>query len=326
MTGAARKAPAMKALVIAGPTCSGKSALALDLARRIDGTIVNADSMQVYAELRIVTARPTPEDEALAPHVLYGVRPASQAGTVAWWRQAALAAMQAAHEAGSTPILCGGTGLYLASLHEGLADIPDPGPQARDQARALLAAIGPAALHERLSGVDPATAARLRPTDSQRLARAWEVWCGTGTGLAEWRARQVRPEPAWDLMAILLDPPRAELRQAIAGRFEAMVEQGAVEEVGALLQQGLDPALPAMRAHGVPELSAYLRGDIALPEAIHRASLATGQYTKRQATWFAHRLIAAETSTHRFIARYPTQKKLLESITALIMPFICPHG
>jgi tRNA dimethylallyltransferase len=326
MTGSPRKAPARKAIVVAGPTCSGKSALALDLAARIGGTIVNADSMQVYADLRIVTARPTRADEALIPHMLYGVRPASHAGTVAWWRQAALAAMQAAHDAGRTPILCGGTGLYLAALNEGLAEIPDPGPYAREQARSLLASIGAAELHAKLSAVDPATAAQLRPTDGQRLARAWEVWAGTGTGLAEWRARQTRPNPEWDLIVILLDPPRADLRQAIAGRFKAMVDQGAVAEIQALLAQELDPALPAMRAHGVPELAAYLRREITLPNAIQRATLATGQYTKRQATWFRHRLIADETSMHRFIARYASQKQLLENITTLIMPFICTQG
>ncbi len=164
------------ALIVAGPTASGKSALALALAHRLNGTIINADAMQVYRELRMLTARPTQQDEAQIPHRLYGVQSAAEPGSVAWWREAALAEMAAALEAGRLPILTGGSGLYFASLTEGLADIPDPGPAARAEARALLKELGPAALHGRLAEVDPATAARLRPTDSQRIARAWEVW------------------------------------------------------------------------------------------------------------------------------------------------------
>ena len=293
-----------RALLVAGPTCSGKSALAVAAARRLGGTIVNADSMQLYAELRVLTARPTPEDEAAAPHALYGVLPAARAGTVAWWRQAALAAMEEAHAQGRLPILCGGTGLYLAALSQGLAEIPDPGADARAEARDLLQTIGPDALHARLAWADPATAASLRPTDGQRLARAWEVWRGTGTGLSAWQSRHTAPAFDWDLHAVILDPPRAELRAAISARFDAMLNRGALDEVRVLMDQGLDPALPAMRAHGVPELSAYLRGEVTLATAAQRAVLATGQYTKRQATWFRHRRIAADTATHRFIARF----------------------
>ena len=315
-----------RALVVAGPTCGGKSALALVVAQHLGGTVINADSMQLYAELRVLTARPTPAEEALAPHALYGVLPAARAGTVAWWRQAALAAMQDAHAQGRLPILCGGTGLYLAALSHGLADIPDPGAPARAEARDLLHAIGPAALHARLAQADPATAATLRPTDGQRLARAWEVWRGTGTGLSAWQARQPAPDFAWDLHAIILDPPRAELRAAIAARFRAMLDQGALEEVGALLAQGLDPALPAMRAHGVPELAAHLRGEITLANAIQRAILATGQYTKRQATWFRHRRIAADTATHRFVARYSSETQDYESFLGSNLPDILQRG
>ncbi len=190
------------------------------------------------------------------------------------------------------PILCGGSGLYLAALTEGIADIPDPGEAARAEARRRLAEQGPAALHAALAAVDPATAARLRPSDSQRIARAWEVWAGTGRGLAAWQAERGTPAP-WRFAAILLDPPRAALREAIARRFAAMIAQGAVAEVAALLALGLDPALPAMRAHGVPELAAHLRGEITLAEAQRRAELVTGQYTKRQATWFRHHALAA---------------------------------
>ena len=315
-----------QALVVAGPTCSGKSGLALAVARRLGGTVVNADSMQLYAELRVLTARPTPAEEALAPHALYGVLPAARAGTVAWWRQAALAALDETHAQGRLPILCGGTGLYLAALSQGLADIPDPGAPARAEARDLLHSIGPAALHARLAQADPATAATLRPTDGQRLARAWEVWRGTGTGLSTWQSRQPAPDFAWDLHAIILDPPRAELRAAIAARFRAMLDQGALDEVRVLLAQGLDPALPAMRAHGVPELAAHLRGEVTLADAAQRAILATGQYTKRQATWFRHRRIAADTATHRFVAPYSCQTQDYESFLRSNLPDILQRG
>jgi len=312
-----------RALAVAGPTCSGKSALAMDLAERIGGTVINADSMQVYAELRVLTARPTPTDEARVPHALYGVRPAAEAGSVAWWRQAALAVMEDAHADGRVPILCGGTGLYLASVTAGLADIPEPGAPARTEARGLLAQHGAAWLHARLAAEDAQTAAGLSPADGQRVARAWEVWRGTGVGLAAWRARAAARRPEWEVHAILLDPPRADLRAAIAQRFVGMVEQGAVAEARALLALGLDPALPTMRAHGVPELARYLGGEIGLMEAQRLASVATGQYTKRQATWFRHRAIAAETETHRFIARYSGQAQLLESVEALNIPVMC---
>ena len=299
-------------MIVAGPTASGKSALALALARALGGTVINADSMQVYAELRVLTARPGEAEAALAPHRLYGVRPAAQPGSAAWWRGAALAAMDAARAAGSPPILCGGTGMYFAALTGGLSDIPDPGPAARAEARALLAGHGPAGLHARLALADPETAATLRPSDSQRLARAWEVLAGTGRGMASWRAHRQAPA-AWRFSAILLDPPRAALRAAIAARFAAMLRDGALEEVRGLLEAGLDPALPAMRAHGVAELSAYLRGEIALPAAQRAAELATGQYTRRQATWFRHRPLAAPARTHTIHARITDRAQFSES-------------
>jgi tRNA dimethylallyltransferase len=313
------------ALIVAGPTASGKSALALALAERLNGAIINADAMQCYRELRILTARPTPEDEARVPHKLYGVRPASEPGSVASWRNAALAEIAAAHAAGRVPILTGGSGMYFASLTDGLAEIPNPGPAARTEARALLKEIGPAALHARLEAADPTTAAQLRPTDSQRVARAWEVWRGTGTGLAEWKRRTGPPAPV-RFAAILLDPPRAELRAAIADRFDAMLRQGALEEVRALLALDLDPALPAMRAHGVPELSAHLRGEIALDEARRRIELATGQYTKRQATWFRHHELAVPPHLHTIHARIAGPEQLSESINPEFWAFIESMG
>jgi tRNA dimethylallyltransferase len=313
------------ALIVAGPTASGKSALALELAERLGGIIINADAMQMYRELRILTARPTPEDEARVPHALYGVRPAAELGSVASWREAALVEMAAARAAGRLPILTGGSGLYYASLTEGIADIPDPGSAARTEARALLKEIGPAALHARLAERDPATTARLRPTDSQRVARAWEVWRGTGTGLTAWQARTAQPAP-WRFAAILLDPPRVELRAAIALRFEAMLRHGALQEVQALLGLRLDPALPAMRAHGVPELAAHLRGEISLEEAARRVELVTGQYTKRQATWFRHHSLAEPAYTYMIHARLTTPAQFSERNYPRLLAFIETRG
>ncbi|GBQ65808.1 tRNA isopentenyltransferase [Ameyamaea chiangmaiensis NBRC 103196] len=292
------------AILLAGPTCSGKSALALDLATRIGGTVINTDSMQVYRELSVLTARPDAAELAQAPHRLYGVLPARETGSVAWWRAQALHAMDEAWTTGRVPILCGGTGLYFRALTDGLAEVPDPGADARAEARSLVEALGPAALLERLAAVDPDTAAGLRPTDPQRVARAWEVWRGTGRGLAAWRRQPGLAAAPGRRVALRLDPPRDVLRAAIAARFDHMVARGALEEVRALLALDLDPALPAMRAHGVPELAAVLRGERSLPDAAAAAIAATGRYTKRQATWFAHHPLAAPSATmllpHRF--------------------------
>lgn len=310
------------AILVAGPTASGKSALALTLAERLGGVVINADSMQVYRELRIVTARPDDADLARAPHALYGVRPAAEAGTVAWWREAALAAMQAARAAGRVPILCGGTGMYFAALTEGLAAIPPVPAPAREEARRLLAAEGPAALHARLAALDPATAARLRPSDSQRIARAYEVVTGTGQGLSAWLAAGGTGPAPWRFAAIRLDPPREALRAAIAARWQAMLAAGAIEEVRALGAQGLDPALPAMRAHGVPELLAHLAGRMTLEAASARAVLVTGQYTKRQATWFRHHALAEAGNEQILLSRWEESAQYSASLLEYCAAFV----
>ncbi len=308
------------ALLVAGPTASGKSALALALASRLGGCVVNADSMQVYAGLRVLTARPTAAEEAAVPHALYGVRPPGEAASVAWWREAALAEMARVRAAGLLPILCGGTGLYFHALTRGLSAMPEVPPEARQEARALLAAEGPAALHARL---DPETAAGLRPSDSQRLARAWEVWLATGRGLAQWQREAPGTGPApWRFRALLLEPARDALRASIGARFAGMLAGGALEEVRALAAQGLDPALPAMRAHGVPELLAFLRGEMSLPAAERQAVLHTGQYTKRQATWFRHHALADAPDTHSIHARFSGFEQLSESDRAEIFAFV----
>ncbi|GAN55739.1 tRNA (adenosine(37)-N6)-dimethylallyltransferase MiaA [Tanticharoenia sakaeratensis] len=310
------------ALIVAGPTCSGKSALALELAERLEGTVINADSMQVYADLRVITARPPEADLRRAPHRLYGVLDAAETGSVAWWRKAALAALDEARAAGRVPIFCGGTGLYLRALTQGLADIPDPGADARIEARALLEAEGAPALHARLTAVDPQTAATLNPADGQRIARAWEVWRGTGRGLLEWRRINALPPAPGRFATIRLDPPRDVLREAIAARFAAMLAAGAEVEVARLALRELDPALPAMRAHGVPELLAARQGAISLAEAEDQAVLATGRYTKRQATWFRHQALTPPALTEVIPARWEGAAQLMQSYRAKIETFI----
>jgi tRNA dimethylallyltransferase len=309
-------------IVVAGPTAAGKSALALALARRWGGAVINADAMQCYRELRVLTARPTQADEAAAPHLLYGVRAAAEPANAAWWRGAALAAMAGAE----LPILCGGTGMYLSALLRGIAEIPEPGEAARAEARGLLAELGPAGLHERLMAVDAQTASRLQPGDSQRLARAWEVWRGTGHGLAYWQARPAEPLRGWRVKLVLLDPDRAALRAAIEARFTAMLAAGAVEEVRGLLALNLDPALPLMRAHGVPELSAHLRGEMSLQEAGRRAVLATHQYTKRQGTWFRHQKLVKDAAMHIIQPKIGGSAQDLERFIAGIDNFINDPG
>ena len=312
------------AVVVAGPTTSGKSALALALAQRLDGVVINADSMQVYRELRVLTARPTPADEALAPHRLYGVRAAAEPANAAWWRERALAEMGEAVAAGKLPILCGGTGLYFLSLTRGLSDVPVVPDWARGEARARLAALGPVALHERLARSDPATAAKLRPTDGQRVARAFEVLIGTGRGLAAWHLGGLDQAP-WRFAAVLLRPPRHELREAAAARFDAMLRDGALDEVRALADRGLDPALPAMRAHGVPELVAHLAGRLGLAEARDRAVAHTRQYIKRQNTWFKHHTLTAPDSVRHIDARFLGEEQFSESLLAEILAFVQPR-
>jgi len=216
--------------------------------------------------------------------------------------------------------------MYLSSLLNGLADIPGPGEAARTEARALLAEIGPAALHERLMEVDPETGTKIRPSDSQRLARAYEVWRGTGQGLAHWQSQPTQKLTGWTPRLILLDPSRDELKGAIATRFHTMLAENALAEVAALMALNLDPALPLLRAHGVPELCAHLRGEISLPDAAARAILATHQYTKRQATWFRHQHLVSTSAMHTIHARIASKTQLSESLLMDMTNFIYSQG
>ncbi|MEE3500663.1 tRNA (adenosine(37)-N6)-dimethylallyltransferase MiaA [Acidiphilium acidophilum] len=314
--------PARPLLIVAGPTASGKSALALTLATRLGGTIINADAMQCYAEWRIITARPSPADEAAAPHRLYGVRTLEQPVDAAWWRTAAIAELQAA----TLPILCGGTGMYLSSLIHGIAAIPAIPPEARAEARARLAAEGPDRLHAWLTENDPATALKLRPTDSQRLARAAEILLATGHGLAYFHARPRETLTTHRPCLILLDPPREDLRTAIATRFHAMLDAGALDEIRRIEATTPDPALPGLRAHGVPELRAHLAGTITLEAAAAAAIAATIAYTKRQATWFRHQRLTNPADTQMIHARFSHATQFSESINNKIMSFINNKG
>lgn len=281
-------------LVIGGPTASGKSGLALAWAKRAGGVVINADSMQVYADLRVVTARPSEADEAEAPHTLYGVVPASVRMSAARWRELALAEIDRAHGQGRLPIVVGGTGLYLRSLMQGLSDIPDIPANIRHAAMDLQVEIGSPALHARLAAVDPVTASRLHPTDSQRLIRAWEVIQATGRSISDWQAAPPTDVPTHlSFTTLVVEPPRPRLYAQCDQRFLTMLAQGAEEEVAALMAQGLDPALPAMKALGVPEIAAILSGTLDRETAIARAQQLTRNYAKRQLTWFRNQMPAA---------------------------------
>jgi len=279
------------AILIAGPTASGKSALALAVAARLGGTVVNADSMQVYRDLRIITARPTPADEARVPHLLYGHVDAAENYSVGRWCVDASVALEEAKRAGRMPIIVGGTGLYFKTLTRGLAAIPPIPAGIRAAVRARLAAEGIAPLYAELVRRDPLTAHRLMPGDRARITRALEVILATGRPLADWHREGMKPalDPA-GAIKIFLDAERLELYRRIDARFDAMLAAGALDEVAALAARGLDRSLPAMKAHGVPWLIRHLAGEITLAEAVEGGKRDTRRYTKRQATWFRHQL------------------------------------
>jgi tRNA dimethylallyltransferase len=280
-----------KAILIAGPTASGKSAVALAVAQARNGVVINADSMQVYRDLRIITARPTPEEEVRAPHRLYGHVDAAEAYSAGRWLADARAVLDEAEREGWLPIFVGGTGLYFKALTQGLSAVPPIPAAIREAVRARLAAEGPAALHAELARRDPAAAERLKPADRTRIARALEVVEATGRPLADWHGEGSKPliDPA-QAIKVFLSPDREELRRRINARFDVMLAAGALEEVRALDARGLDPLLPGMKAHGVPWLRRHLHGEISLGEAAEGAKADTRRYAKRQLTWFRHQL------------------------------------
>jgi tRNA dimethylallyltransferase len=279
------------AVLLAGPTASGKSALALALAEELRGTIINADSMQVYRDLRAITARPTGADEARVPHLLYGHVDAAENYSVGRWCVDIQAAIAATRSAGRLPILVGGTGLYFKALTQGLAAVPPIPAGVRAAVRDRLAADGVEPLYAELKQRDPATAQRLMPADRSRITRALEVVLATGRSLSDWH-REGMPAPidAARAVKLFLDVERSELHRRIDARFDAMLKSGALEEVRQLAQRGLDLALPAMKAHGVPWLMRHIKGEIPIEEAAEGGKRDTRRYTKRQATWFRNQL------------------------------------
>ena len=277
------------AVLIAGPTASGKSAAALALAQHIGGVVINADSMQVYREAPILTAQPDGQARTRVPHLLYGHVSARDVYSVGRYADDALRALHEARAMKKIPIFTGGTGLYFAALTEGLAEIPPVPAEIRAEARALLDRIGAPALHARLAERDPQTAAQLRPSDPQRTLRAYEVLEATGRPLAHWQRDTAAPLlKDLSLARFVLNPERQVLRARIAERFETMVDQGGLEEALALAD--LDPALPAAKLLGLRPLIAHARGELDRDAAILLAVTATRQFAKRQMTWFRNRM------------------------------------
>ena len=304
-------------VVIAGPTGSGKSALALDLARQFRGAIVNADSQQVYRELRVLTQRPSAAEEASVPHRLFGVLAASMRCSAGRWLGLALRAIAEIRGEGQLPIVAGGTGLYLNALIKGIADIPAPSPEAVAEAREARVRLGGEAFRDELARLDAEGAARIPATDTQRLVRAYAVVRATGISLSDWQRREKRRArvPPGRFLVLALNPPRAELGARLESRFDSMMEQGALEEARALHRLGLDPTLPALKAVGVRELLAHVRGETTLAEAVAQAKRATRKFAKRQETWLRHQI----QGPHTFAA---FGEKVCEEARALVIKFL----
>lgn len=286
----------VQVLVIAGPTASGKSGLALRIAEELNGVVINADSMQVYSDLHILTARPGAEDEARVPHILYGYLDGATACTAAAWAADAANEIETAVAANQLPIVVGGTGLYLKALMEGLADIPEIPSEVRQAARRMRIEDGNDTLYASLKEKDPVGAAKLKSKDRQRILRAWEVVEATGTPLYEWQKKaQAKPLIDASYMRVLFQPQRDTLYAACNSRFEAILDAGALDEVATLIARKLDPALPVMKALGVPELAAFLAGESSREDAVTKAKQHTRNYAKRQMTWFRGQFSASET-------------------------------
>ncbi|WP_417460117.1 tRNA (adenosine(37)-N6)-dimethylallyltransferase MiaA [Kordiimonas sp.] len=280
-----------RALFIAGPTASGKSALSLRLAEDLNGVIINADSMQVYKGLRVITARPSAEEEARAPHRLYGFLDGAEVCSAAFWAERAMEEITKAWEQDQTPIVIGGTGMYFKVLLSGIAVIPDIPDDIRASVRHRCASEGSDVLHTELMALDEVTATRLAPGDSQRICRALEVVKATGRPISAWQA-DTKPGPMqrYDedgaLTKLVLDPPRDVLYDRCNQRFDIMLDEGAMDEVQALMARNLEQSLPVMRSLGVPQLMGYLKGELPLEDAVEDAKMQTRRFAKRQLTWF----------------------------------------
>jgi tRNA dimethylallyltransferase len=272
--------------LIAGPTASGKSALALRLAETTGAEIINADSMQLYADLRVLTARPNPGEETRARHHLYGVADAAEIWSVGAWLRAATKALAEIAARDRPAIVVGGTGLYFSALTQGLADVPAIPEDIRAEVRARLERLGEDAFRQALDLADPDAAARIAPGDRQRLVRAMEVATATGRSLTDWQASTTPLLARGAYRTLVLDPPRETLYARCDARLGAMAADGGLEEVAALIARGLDPELPAMKALGVRELARHLTGELTLDQALGLARQETRRYAKRQITWF----------------------------------------
>ncbi len=281
----------VRAVLIAGPTASGKSALALDVAESLGGVIVNADSMQVYRDLRVITARPTADDEARAPHKLYGFVDAAENYSVGRWCRDVEEALTEIGKQGRVPILVGGTGLYFKALTSGLAAVPPIPADIRASVRGRLQHEGAPALHAELMRLDPAAAQRVTANDRSRISRALEVVLATGRALSDWHREGLPPliDPA-RAVKVFITCERKELVRRIEARFDVMMRSTALDEVRRLAERKLDPTLPAMKAHGVPWLIRHLKGEISREDAIAGAVMDTRRYAKRQLTWFRNQM------------------------------------
>ena len=280
-----------RAVLIAGPTASGKSALALNVAANLGGTIINADSMQVYRDLRVITARPTPGDETRCPHRLFGFVDAEENYSVGRWYRDVEAAIRETTARKQVPVIVGGTGLYFKALTAGLAAVPPVPPEIRDQVRNRLKLEGAPALHSELGRLDPATAQRVMANDRSRILRALEVVLATGRPLSGWHKEGLPPLiDARCTAKVFITCERNELVRRIEARFGAMLASGALDEVRRLAARKLDPLLPVMKAHGVPWLARHLKGELSLEEAAAGAIMDTRRYAKRQLTWFRNQI------------------------------------
>jgi tRNA dimethylallyltransferase len=308
---------AQRIIVIGGPTASGKSWVARELAQTLGGVVINADSMQVYAELPVLTAQPDALAMAEVPHRLYGVMSVRESCSAGSWAELAWREIDAAAGAGLLPIIAGGTGLYLRTLMQGLAPVPEIPAAIRENTRALLQEQGPGALHARLRARDPMAAVRIRPSDRQRLVRAWEVLEATGRSLLAWQAEGSTARPGGEFVTVVLSPERKSLYAAIDRRFAAMVDSGALAEARTLAGMALPEEAPALKALGLRELIDHLAGRADLAAAIAAAQQASRRYAKRQITWFRNQAKEAN-----FISDFDLISTSMERILPRILSVI----
>ena len=301
-------------LIIAGPTASGKSDFALELAKKYEGVVINCDSMQVYHELKVITARPSSVDEGDIPHKLYGIISAADTFSAGIWRTLAETEIEACWESGKLPIVTGGTGLYIKSLMGGLTEIPSVPKKIREEVIEHRGKIGVEAFHDELREFDPISAERLNKSDTQRVIRAYEVFMATKHSLSYWHNQEQSAEPFHaHYQTIIFEPPRDVLYEKCEDRLDLMLKNGALDEVRALKDIDLDPRCPAMKALGIPEFLAYLNNKMSLEDALNAAKQSTRRYAKRQTTWFRNQIV----QDYRINAQY--SKCLLPEIFANII-------